>query len=70
MKKIICSLFSLILLINISFAASYNVKVTIKGVDLVVTREAGNIVQLEKKLDEITGWRVLEGNVQVVNNHL
>lgn len=69
MKKVMLFLIAITLLLNISLAESYNCKITIKGIDLIVTREAGNIVNLESKLDEITSWNVIKGEgVKIENN--
>lgn len=70
MKKVILLLVMMTFLFNISLAAeSYNCKITIKGIDLIVTREAGNVVNLESKLDEIIGWNVIGGEGVVIENN-
>ena len=66
MRKLVSMFIAISLLTSMLFA--YTLKVTVDGVDLVVTREAGNIIRLNEKITEIIGWDVKTENVTIVNN--
>ena len=66
MKKLLSIFIALMFLVNTTLA--YTVKITVKGVDLVVTGEVGNTIEIEKKLPEIVGWNVKSGNIEIINN--
>lgn len=66
MKKIVSALISIVFLSNVAFA--YTSTVLIKGVKITLTSEEGGLVQLDSYLPEVTGWKVKQGNVTIVNN--
>ena len=66
MKRIVSIIIALVFLINTTFA--YTVKINVKGVDVVVTGEVGNTIEIEAKLPEIVGWNIKSGNVTITDN--
>lgn len=61
MKRIVSLLIAVIFLLNTSLA--YTVTLIIGDINLSVTRDPGEIVELESKLDTIQGWQVKSGGV-------
>ena len=66
MRKISSIIISLVFILNTAFG--YTQTVTVKGVDLVVTTEPGNTVEIQPKLPEISGWKVNSGDITITNN--
>ena len=66
MRKIASIIISLVFILNTAFA--YTQTVTVKGIDLVVTTEPGNTVEIQPKLPEISGWKVNSGDITITNN--
>ena len=66
MKKIVSAFIALIFLVNTTLA--YTLKITVKGMELEVTRKAGNVIELEKLTKDIIGWEVKKGDIEIVDD--
>jgi len=68
MKKAVAILVAVCFMLNISFA--YTTKITIKGVGIKATTNAGEIIKIESNVPELSGWDVTTGNTTVDNNQV
>ena len=66
MRKVISTVISLILILNV--AMGYTSTVTVKGIGLTVTGDEGSVVEIEPKTQEVTVWEVMTGNTTVTDN--
>jgi len=66
MRRIISLFISIIFLSNISFA--YTVKVKVGDIGFEVTADAGEIIQLESKNQDIVDWEVTSENTTIEDN--
>ncbi len=71
MKKLVSLFLFIFLALNVSFASvssPYTVTLRIKGIDLVVSGDVGEVIDLDIKIPEITGWNVKEGGVTITDD--
>ena len=60
---------ALVFLLMFSVALAYSVKISGHGIELIVTSEAGNEIELEKIDEGVVGWEVKSGNVTITKEN-
>ena len=66
MKKVVATI--LVLVLQISIVLGYTVTIRVKGLDLVITSEPWNEVELRKKYNGIVDWQVNKGDITIVDD--